>query len=581
VRRAASLALAALAAGLAAPGAEAAFGPFGRDAQLSHMGSGDGHLYSAYEPSVAYNSTASEYLVVWVADDDTPPLVDNEFEIYAQRLSGAGAPLGGRIRVSAQGPDGSPSWSASDPTVAYNPLADEYLVAWQGRIATTDPFDQKIEIWGRRISAAGEKLGGSDDVQISNTGLEDSNSYDALNPSVAANAETGEYLVVWQADDLGVDDEFEIMGQRLNAAGEETGGNDFRISEQGADGNPESDAFEPSVAWNPVTNEYLVAWEGELGTTDVFEIWGQRLSAEGAEVGGNDFRISELYYTPLVSSSTPSVAANPKTGDYLVVWTWDHDQTIDEQLEIHGQRLTAAGAQVGADDFQISDMDTIFDSMRRQGFTPSVAAGPATGEYTVVWNGSDDTTLPSTAEFEIFGQRLSAEGVAIGEDDFRISHIGPDGSALAQTATPSLAAGLKGDQLFVAFAATEVTASMPLGAGVEIFGHRLGSHFGPKTQVRLALAATRIPARGPLRVRVRNLNEFAVTGTLRGSRPLKARTFRVKARGRLTVKLKLPQAVRLRLRRDGVLALRLAAKVKDPAGLSRTVQRYVRVRLRR
>jgi len=296
-------------------------------------------------------------------------------------------------------------------------------------------------------------------------------------------------------------------------------------------------------------------------------------------VGGNDLRISELYYTPLASSFTPSVAASPKTGQYLVVWAWDHNQNPEQQLEIHGQRLTATGAQTGADDFQISEMDTTFDFVYRQGFTPSVAASPTTGEYTVVWNGSDEKTLASSAEFEIFGQRLTAGGVETGTDDFRISHIGPDGSALAQTATPTIAAGAKGNQLYVSWAADGLTAG-PLGGAVEIYGHRLGWRFGAKTRVQLTLTAKRVRAQGPLRVRVTNRNEFAVTGTLSGRPRLKARPFRVKAHGMMTVKLRLPLSLRLRLRREGVLSLRLTAKVKDPAALSRTVHTKVRVRLR-
>ncbi len=585
MRRAiAILVLATVGAALGAPGAQAAFGPVGRDQRLTHMGPDGATTYDAHRPRVAYNPHANEYLVVWVGDDDTPPLVDEELEIFAQRLSGTGAPLGGRVRVSAQGPDGSPGWRASEPAVAYNPVADEYLVVWQGRIATTDPFGEKVEIWGRRISVAGEKLGGSDDIQISDTGLADSNSYDAFHPSIAADATTGEYLVVWEADDLGVDNEFEIMGQRLDAAGAPTGANDFRVSEQGADGNPDSDAFEPSVAYNPVTNEFLVAWEGEIGTSDVFEIWAQRLSAQGAEVGGNDFQISELGYTLLVSSFTPSVAANPKTGDYLVVWAWDHDQNPEQQLEIHGQRLTAAGAQTGADDFQISEMDTTFDSVHRQGFTPSVAASP-TGEYVVVWNGSDEKTLASSAEFEIFGQRLSAAGMAVGQDDFRISHMGPENSSLAQTATPSMAAGSKGNQLFVAWAADGLTAK-PLGGEVEIYGHRLGTHFGPKTQIRLVLAAKRVPGRGPLRVQITNRNEFVVTGKLSGRVlgrrvVLKTGAVRVKAHAGLTVKLSLPKGARSLLGRQGKLSLRLTLNAKDPVGIARRVNRTVTVRLKR
>ena len=38
-------------------------------------------------PAVAYNSTNNEYLVVWAGDDNTAPLVDDEFEIFGQRLN--------------------------------------------------------------------------------------------------------------------------------------------------------------------------------------------------------------------------------------------------------------------------------------------------------------------------------------------------------------------------------------------------------------------------------------------------------------------------------------------------------------
>jgi hypothetical protein len=582
--RALAVALAAVAAALAPAGAQAAFGPVGADLRFTFMGPDGSQPYDAFEPSVAYNPQANEYLVVWVGDDDTPPLVDEEFEIFAQRLSGAGRRLGGRIRVSAQGPDGATAWRASEPTVAYNPVAREYLVAWQGRIATTDPFGEKVEIWSRRLSAAGARLGGSDDTQVSDTGLEDSNSYDALNPSIAADTTTGEYLVVWEADDVGVDDEFEIMGQRLDAAGAPIGGNDFRISEQGADGNPDSDAFKPSVAYDPVTDEFMVVWEGEIGTTDVFDIWGQRLSADGAEVGGNDFRIGDFADDALdVSASVPSVAANPVTGEYLVVWAFNERFGSEPQLEIHGQRLTAAGAQTGADDFRISNMDVTNSPLqRRDARDPSVAAG-STGEYVVVWSGDDEKTLID-GELEVFGQRLTAAGVETGADDFRISHMGIERTSLASAAAPSIAAASEGNQLLVAWQGDDLTAGL-FGGELEIYGRRLGSHFGTGTRVKLALAAKRIRAAGPVRVRLTNRNEFAVTGKLsgrlRGGRgSLGPRAVRVAPHARRTVRLKLPRTLRLRLAREGALRLRLTARVEDPAGLRRTVTRTVRVRLR-
>jgi hypothetical protein len=578
------LALAAVGSLVAPAEAEAVFGLVGAETRFSFMGPNGSTSYDAFVPVVAYNAAANEYLAVWVGDDNTPPLVDGENEIYAQRISGAGVPLGARIRVSRQGPDGDASWRASDPTVAYNAVANEYLVVWAGRIATSVAIGDKSEIWGRRLSATGEPLGASDDIQISNTGLEDNNDYDAFNPSVAANSATGEYLVVWEADDVGVDDEFEIFGQRLTAAGAETGSNDFRVSTQGADGNAASDAFQPSVGFNPVTNEYLVAWEGEIGTTDVFEIWAQRLSADGAEVGGNDFQLSEGGYTPLVSSFLPSVVANPKTGEYLVVWEYDDNPNPEKHFEIHGQRLTAAGAQTGTNDFQISEMVHSYLEPY-DGITPSVAASPVSGEYVVVWSGDDDTPALVDDEFEIYGQRLTAAGAATGADDFRISFMGPDRTSIFSANAPSVAAGSKGNQFLVLWSGDDDTAP-PFGGELEIYGRRLAAHFGRTTLVTLALAARRVPARGPVRVRIVNRNEFAVTGRLTGRlldrrMGLKPRAVNLAAHKRITMSLRLPLAMRRLLGREGRLSLRLTLRVKDPVGNVRIVKKKVLVALKR
>ena len=35
---------------------------------------------------MAFGRRVGDYLVVWSGDDDTPPLVNNEFEIFGQRL---------------------------------------------------------------------------------------------------------------------------------------------------------------------------------------------------------------------------------------------------------------------------------------------------------------------------------------------------------------------------------------------------------------------------------------------------------------------------------------------------------------
>jgi hypothetical protein len=62
---------------------------------------------------------------------------------------------------------------------------------------------------------------------------------------------------------------------------------------------------------------------------------------------------------------------------------------------------------------------------------------------------------------------------------------------------------------------------------------------------------------------------------------LKAKNFNVGARAEKTVKLKLPKKLRLLLARRGRLPLRLTAKVRDPAGNTRTVNKRITPKLRR
>jgi len=116
--------------------------------------------------------------------------------------------------------------------------------------------------------------------------------------------------------------------------------------------------------------------------------------------------------------------------------------------------------------------------------------------------------------------------------------------------------------------------------------------FGPKTLVTLKLAARRIRPRGAVKVRVANGNGFAVTGKLWGQTlkkvaasrrrriRLKAKALSVAAHARKTVKLALRKPLRKLLVRKGKLTLRLVARVKDPAGNTRTVRKRVTLRLR-
>jgi hypothetical protein len=123
-------------------------------------------------------------------------------------------------------------------------------------------------------------------------------------------------------------------------------------------------------------------------------------------------------------------------------------------------------------------------------------------------------------------------------------------------------------------------------------GGSAAATFGAKTLVTLKLLKSRIPSRGPVSVRVTNANGFKVTGRLGGQTvrkvttsrkrrvKLAAKSFSVGAKSRKTVKLKLPRSLRRLLKRSHKLSLGLTARVKDPAGRTRTVKKRVKPRLK-
>ena len=241
----------------------------------------------ALEPAVAYNPRADQYLIVWSADGNPTP---GKFEVFGQIVRADGSVVVDDFAVSETGPAGDPAFDAFDPAVVYNPQLDQYLIVWDGtnRVIAGDP---EQEIYGQIVASNGSTV--KNDFRISDAGgdnivPEDLALRDAVNPAVGYDSVRNRYLVVWEADDTdtpGVaNEEFEIFGQVLSPAGEPVGANDFRISDAGADGDPDSDARNPAVAFNPAGNEFLVVWQAnEQPTTDgdpQFEVYGQRLALD-------------------------------------------------------------------------------------------------------------------------------------------------------------------------------------------------------------------------------------------------------------------------------------------------------------
>ena len=394
----------------------------GTDFRISDMGPDGNSGYDAGQVTAVYNDTDNEYLVVWDGYDTNESTGQNAWdrygpwEIWGQRLDADGNEIGTNdFRISDMGPDGNGYYDAWNIDVAYNSDDNEYLVVWQGDDNTGSLVNEEWEIYGQLLDADGDEIG-TNDFRISDMGPDGNSSYDAKGPIVAYNSDDNEYLVVWYGDDNTgslVDEEWEIFGQLLNADGNEIGTNDFRISDMGPDGNSSYDGYGPYAIYNSDDNEYLVVWYGDDNTGSLVdeerENFGQRLDADGNEIGTNDFRISDMGPDGNADYDAGGAVGiyNSTDGHYLLVWDGydDTGSLASNEWEIFGQFMDADGNEIGTNDFRISDMGPDGDT-DYGGWRPFVVYNSDDGEYFVVWYGDDDTGSLVNGELEVFGRRV-------------------------------------------------------------------------------------------------------------------------------------------------------------------------------
>jgi hypothetical protein len=402
--------------------------PVGDQVQVSQAGTDGDASRRAANPASAYNPASGLALVVWAADD----VVNEKYEIYGRLVSADGVPQGGEFRIGSVGPAGDAAWDATDPRVAYNSRRNEFLVVWSGNESAVAG---DVEIRGQRVAASGVLLGAS--RRISDMGIGD-NPFRASLPQLAYNSTRDEYVVVWYGIDNALPGRVEVWARRVAGATGAPLGLDTKISAL------RNAASHPTIAYNSVANEYLVAFIGKNSATSVNSqrVFVQRLTADVALVLGNRqiFQAGETH--------KPAIVYNPVLNEYLVAMP----AIVAGETEAYAQRLNALGVEIGTNDQRISHMGP--DGAPDYGLLVDIAVGYSPrGEYLVTWSG--DTTLFGLLrdENEIFGQGLDNTGAEYGPDDFPISSMGPDGSAQfgvgSQQFTGPLAYAPDRDRFFV------------------------------------------------------------------------------------------------------------------------------------
>lgn len=376
-------------------------------------------------------------LVVWAGEGS----VTGKNEIFGQVLDDDGTPINDDFQISTVG--GDATRDAARPSVAFNRVTGTYLVVWHDDRGA----DEDTEIVRQLVNANGTLAAGN--VQLTDTaGPAGAGVRSAQNADVAYN-DTNGFLLVWEADALIADDQFDVFGMTLNDVGASTAA-PARLSVTSTAIDTQRDGIDPAVAYG--SGEYLVVWSSDGVLPDTEEIFGQLVDPTGAEIG-SDFRISrtgEDVATDPRDAGGPSVAYNPTDNEFLVAWHADPLATIDE-LEIFGQRVSATGAEVGTDDFRISTAGPA-DDADRDAFDPIVAYGGQRNEYLVAWH--DDRVADQKSE--IFGRRVSAAGAGV-LADFRISRTGLD-TDLRSSARAGVSYNAQDDEFVTAWQADRPTA---------------------------------------------------------------------------------------------------------------------------
>jgi hypothetical protein len=144
--------------------------------------------YNQSRPSVAYNSSTNQYLVVW---EDFRGNVGFGSEVYAQLVNSDGSMSGINIAVNTED-----DWQR-DPKPIVNPVTGRYLVVWEDWRNASD------DIYGQQVNANGSLSGSEFTVS---TGLNDQSNVEGVyHPA------TNQFMVVFDDDRL-VAYDYDIFG---------------------------------------------------------------------------------------------------------------------------------------------------------------------------------------------------------------------------------------------------------------------------------------------------------------------------------------------------------------------------------
>lgn len=286
-----------------------------------------GNVVVRKEPALVHLS-GNEFLVLWTEERDFLVL-DHFYErreildqdVYGQRFSLEGAPLGARFRVNV-----TTDHHQRRPEVAVRPAG--LVVVWEQ--AWKSKERDSVAVYSRLFTRRGAPVTGE-------LRIDSGQSAEVWNVAVAANA-TGDFLVAWES---GQDTAPNVLARIFDRDGDPVG---------------------PRFVANPSTpgrqrrpaviathgGDFLVAWQSYLKESSIHGILGQFYSPSGQRIG-SELQISKGVGQVQIS---PALALLP-SGNVVVAWmdwvgTWpigvyavviDESGPIGEEILVSEERL--------------------------------------------------------------------------------------------------------------------------------------------------------------------------------------------------------------------------------------------------
>ena len=313
---------------------------------------------------------SGNFVVTWIDERNGDP------DIYAQRFTNVGSPLGANFKVNDDQGDAT-QWFPSISTAG----SGNFVITWADERNSNYYNHVFFDIYAQCYNSDGSPLGSNFKVN------DDKGSAEHRDPSISTDS-SGNFVIVWEDGRNSDYENYDIYAQRYASDGTPLGTN-FKVnSDQG------EYRWNPSIATNGSGN-FVIAWMGD------WQIYVQRYVSDGSPLGSN-LKVSDeeeiAYYYPSISIES--------SGSYVI--TWEDWRNGWDNPNIYLRRYASNGSPL---DSSLKVNDNIEITAQRE----ASISTDGSGDFVIAW------TDERNGNGNIYAQIYASDGSAV-DSNFRVTN---------------------------------------------------------------------------------------------------------------------------------------------------------------